>query len=243
MEDVQEIFSNYKDNPYLHPDLVKELEGLIHQDVNFDRIFRQGEWGTLDNLIFTTWSSINPADYASAPGDTYYGLDFGYTNPSALVKVKIDSRVAYAEEMLYRTQLTNTDLITQLKDLIPEERRRRDIIWCDSAEPDRIMEISKAGFRAEPAFKDVSYGIDLVKSFKLHINNSSSELLKELKSYSWKKEKATGKLLDEPIAFNDHACSALRYCIASFAKEHAIGRPKIRTFTVRDEDTSADANF
>jgi len=37
-------------------------------------------------------------------------------------------------------------------------------------------------------------------------------LLKEIRSYKWKEDK-DGKILDEPVKFNDHAISAMRYAI------------------------------
>lgn len=35
-----------------------------------------------------------------------------------------------------------------------------------------------------------------------------------MQSYSWKKDKE-GRLIEEPISFNDHAIAALRYAVFS----------------------------
>jgi phage terminase large subunit len=46
----------------------------------------------------------------------------------------------------------------------------------------------------------------------LYITDRSVNLLKEIRSYKWKTDK-DGKVLDEPVKFNDHGCDALRYAV------------------------------
>jgi phage terminase large subunit len=83
-------------------------------------------------------------------------------------------------------------------------------LFCDNAEPKTIEELIRAGYNAKPADKDVTEGIRKVKSLPLYVTRRSVNLIKELKSYKWKVTK-DGKVLDEPVKFNDHACDALRY--------------------------------
>ena len=94
---------------------------------------------------------------------------------------------------------------------------RNKVIFCDSAEPQRIKELYNAGLNVKPALKDVKKGIDSVKSFPLRISASSSNLIKEIKFYKWKEDK-DGNILEEPVKFNDHAVDAMRYAIYNFVK-------------------------
>lgn len=206
--DCEEIHSTYKDNPYLDADYIQTLEDLINQDINFHRIYALGEWGKLDNLIYPGgWKVVDDLD----EGFDFYGLDFGFNVPSALVKISIAEKGLQVQQKLYQSGLTNTDLIDRCKKLIPNKNHA--IIYADAAEPDRILEFKKAGFkRIKAAHKSVEDGIDFVKSQKLFIDRTSEDLIKEMRSYSWKTDKH-GNVLDEPVKFMDHALDAMRYAI------------------------------
>ena len=42
------------------------------------------------------------------------------------------------------------------------------------------------------------------------VTAESANGIKELRSYSWKKDK-DGNVIDDPVKFNDHFCDAIRY--------------------------------
>ncbi|MBF0472652.1 MAG: PBSX family phage terminase large subunit [Nitrospirae bacterium] len=208
--DYKEINSSYKDNPYLEEFYINSLIALEQQDINFYRIYTLGEWGILENIVYNNWQIIDdlPKDNNS---DVFYGLDFGYNNPSSLVKLSsIDSNI-YASVLIYESKLTNIDLIEKMNQLIPNKNHP---IYADSAEPQRIEEIHRDGFNIHPADKSVKDGIDFVKRQTLKIHKESLNLIKELQTYSYRKNKL-GQVIDEPIKFNDHALDALRYGIFS----------------------------
>ena len=119
----------------------------------------------------------------AAKGQTFYGLDFGYTAPTALVKIEYYEGSIYVQELIYQSKLTVTDLITKLKNL---NLSRSDELFCDSAEPKTIEELSRAGFNAKPAEKDVWGGIMKVKSYPLFVTHESENVKRELQSYKWK---------------------------------------------------------
>jgi len=204
--DYTEIISSYKDNSYLPDFYVKDLQDLEKQDANFYRIYTLGEWGILENVIYSNWQVI---DAIPEGGDVFYGLDFGFNNPSALVKIIVIDQVIYLQELIFESGLTNQDLIDKLNKLILNKNQP---IYADSAEPQRIEEISRAVFNIHPANKSVKDGIDFVKRQKLMIEKDSVNLIKELQTYSYRKDK-NNNVLDEPIKFNDHALDAMRYGI------------------------------
>ena len=140
-----------------------------------------------------------------------WGLDFGYNNPTALVKIFLTDGGVTAEEKFYETGLTNKNIIERLSSAIPPERRSEPI-YADSSEPDRIAEIYAAGFNIIPARKAVKPGVLSVKSKNLFIVKSSANLTKEIQSYVWKTD-LNGNILEDPVKFNDHALDALRYAV------------------------------
>ncbi len=207
-EEIASLQSNYKMNPFLSKEYIEQLEGLAEIDENYYRIYALGEWGVLQNLIYSNWDVVDktPETY----DEIVYGLDFGYINPTCLVEVRIKENEVWARELVYQSHLTNSDLIEIMKDKIDKGKA----IYADSAEPQRIEEIYQAGFNVYPSEKNVQFGINRVKQYKLHILEDSVNLIKEIRSYKWKEDKE-GRILEEPVKFNDHAMDAMRYALAS----------------------------
>ena len=210
--DFEEIVSTYRDNPYLTSDYIEDLERLQQQDISFYNIYSLGNWGKLENLVYSNWDIVNWMPDEGAVDTIVYGLDFGYNDPTALIKCYIRKTEVWEEEKLYHTGLTNSDLILKLQSIIPIEDRRRHIIYADSQEPDRIKEIKDAGFLIKPANKLILPGIDTVKRTSCHIYAGSDNLIKEKRAYSWKKDRA-GNLVDEPVDFLNHLIDAERYAL------------------------------
>jgi phage terminase large subunit len=198
--------TTYRDNPFLPKDLVEEIERLKDVDENYWKVYGLGERGSSSETIFTHWQSVKEMP---GKGEVWYGQDFGYNVQSALVKVEYYEGAIYCDEVLYETKLTTNDLVERYKSL---GITRSTEIFCDAAEPKTIEELNRAGFNAKGADKDVTEGIRKLKSIPLYITDSSVNLIKEIKNYKWKVDKS-GKVLDEPVKFNDHATDALRYAV------------------------------
>ena len=124
------------------------------------------------------------------------------------------------EQKLYQSQMTTEELIERLRQLVPKGAE----IYADSAEPDRIEQIYRAGFNIKPAEKAVKAGIDAVNTYRLHINPESAEMIKEIQNYKFKVDK-NGNRLEEPVKFNDHAMDALRYALFT-DKQHVPFKPQ-----------------
>ena len=202
--------STYKDNPFLDKEYVKQIEDLINQDKTYYDVYALGKWGAVDHVIYNNYetTSETPEVY----DEIIYGVDFGYNDPSTVVKIYIKDQQYYLEELLYESKLTNNDLIQKLKSF---NIKHEEPIYADSAEPARIEEIYKNGFNIYPAIKDknsVKDGIDFVKRHHLFIHKNSTNLIREISGYKWKEDKE-GNVLDEPVKFKDHLMDAMRYAI------------------------------
>lgn len=203
--DLEEIVSTYLDNPFLPQQYIDLLLATKEQDKNYWKIYGEGQWGSLDHIIYNNWKEV---DKYPTPERTIYGCDFGYTSPTAIVEIGIREEGMYLKELLYRSGLTNSDLIEWCKKELPEGA----LVYCDSAEPARIQEMKRAGLSARKSDKSVKDGIDFVRRQKLHILSDSTNIIKEIQSYTYKTDSNTN-VLEEPVKFNDHFMDAIRYAM------------------------------
>jgi phage terminase large subunit len=206
-EDADFFVTNYRDNPHLDKELVNEIERLQSADENYWLVYGLGQRGISQETIYTHWRTGDfPEDC-----EVCYGVDFGYNVPSAIIRIGFKETSLYVDEVLYETKLTTNDLIERLNGLGIEKSAE---LFCDNAEPKTIEEMTRAGYNAKPADKDVYAGIQKVKSLPLFVTPNSSNLIKEIKSYKWKLDK-DGKIHPDevPVKFNDHAMDAMRYGI------------------------------
>jgi len=219
-DDCRVIHSTYKNNPFLDQQTIFEIERLEHTDPNLWRIYGLGEMGVAEARIYT---HIQMCDALPEVYDRrVYGIDFGYNNPTALGEVRVKDDEYYCKELLYEKGLTNSDLIAKLQEL---EINQLDFIYCDSAEPQRIEEIRKAGFNAKPSNKDVNKGIDTVKSKVVYVTKDSVNAWKEIHSYSWQVD-ADGKVKqdEKPVKVHDHYMDGgIRYPIHSMQQKKFVG--------------------
>lgn len=220
-DDVTFIVSTYLDNPFLPDSIVKEIERLKELDENYWKVYGEGQRGASSATIYTHWQLC---DALPEGGETIYGLDFGFNNPTALVQVVMKDNIIYAKELIYQSFMTNSDVIERLKELVPNKRAQ---LYGDAAEPNRIEEIYRAGFNIKAADKDVKKGIDSIKARGFYICKDSTNLLKEAKSYKWKEDKEQ-RVLDEPVKFNDHILDALRYAVHTHTSRPHTGRYSVR---------------
>jgi phage terminase large subunit len=205
-DDCEFHITTYLDNPFLPSELVQEIERLREADENYWTIYGLGQRGQSSELVYTHWEVVSEFPENC---EVVYGLDFGYINPSALVKVGFKEGAVYVDEMLYEYKLTTTDLVARINAAGIE---RHNEIFCDNADPAAIEELSRARLNAKPAHKDVLEGIMKVKSMPLRITSRSVNVLKEIRNYKWKLDK-NGKILEEVVKFSDHSLDAIRYAV------------------------------
>lgn len=235
--------STYLDNPFLTDAQVKDIESDVpvyrEKDgsvtVDWDLEYEgdgvlikgdPGEWAVnglgkrakAEAIIYKHWTGID--FMPEALNDECYGLDFGYSNPSALVHVGWrdivgeDTNLIW-DELLYEPKLTNPQLVRKLEKLGVDKDLN---IWCDAAEPERIQALADAGFNAKPADKSVTDGILKVKEHRLRITARSVNLQSEIERYQKRKDK-DGNVLEEPVKKHDHGMDAGRYGTFSQGKD------------------------
>lgn len=213
--------STYQNNEYLDEAYKDQLENYINSNQNIYNVYTKGEWGSYQNVIFTNWTTVENDAFPQDSSRVKSGLDFGYNNPSALVRIVKTDEALFLDELLYQQKLTNKALALKIKSKFPWLIDNYITIYCDAAEPDRISELKSRGIRALPAKKgtgSVMRGIDWLQRRNIKVTERSKNLITELASYSYGVDKAQNPI-DEPAAKQvDHAIDAVRYACTPYIK-------------------------
>lgn len=138
-------------------------EGVIYED------WRIGEFN--DNLPYI------------------YGMDFGFNDPDACVKVAVDhgQRIIYVDEIYYKNN-TGTD---QLAEILLEKVGRHALIKGDNAHKRLIADLWHRGLNIEPCTKGkVGRRIKMVQGFTIIATPRSVNTHKSLNNYVWKDSRA-----------------------------------------------------
>ena len=208
--DTDFVVLTYKDNEALDKGIVKEIEknrlkGLTSSYwANWWNVYGLGEMGSLQGVVFSNWKQIDtiPTE-ARLLG---YGVDFGYTaDPTSIIEVYNYNGQRILNEICYQTGLVNTEIAKKLQKNI--------IAYADSAEPKSIEEIRRTGQLIKGVTKgldSVNFGIQIMQSQEYLVTSQSTNLIKELRSYCWDKDRS-GKQINKPIANYNHAIDAVRY--------------------------------
>ena len=203
--------TTYKDNRYLTPDDIKDLES--ETDEYFYKVYTLGEWGVLGDVIFKNWRVEDISEMGDQWTNRRAGLDFGFSSdPAAVIAAHYDStrKTVYIYRELYETGLTNDILAERVREMVQDDR-----IICDSAEPKSIQELRNHGVNSVGAMKgkdSVKFGIDWLKQQTIIVDKSCVNLQNELSQYHWKKD-AGGNSMPVPVDKNNHLIDALRYAL------------------------------
>lgn len=142
--------------------------------------------------------------------EKYAGVDFGFTNPTAIVEVlKSADGIYTVVAEWYKTGKTNAEVVEYAKTLDVQA------FYPDPAEPDRIQDMRNAGLNCREVNKDVRKGVDAVmhalRNKSLQIHQSCNNLIWEFENYRYKDKKNGSNEPEEPVKENDHLLDALRY--------------------------------
>ena len=206
------IVSTYKDNPFLTPAQVEDIE-KGKKNKNWWRVYGLGLTGQLEGVIYEFEQIDFMPDNAGLV--RIGGLDYGFTNSkTAGVDILADVRrkELYLDEMFYNTGMLNSDIIRALNAHgFPKKGPR---LYADCAEPKSNEEIKRAGFNVFGSYKgkSIEEQIAFVQGWKIYVTKRSVNLIKEGRNYIWDTD-ADGNKLNVPIKDFDHGMDAMRYAV------------------------------
>lgn len=225
--------STYRDNEKLlavNPEYGEYIESTKTTNPAYYKVYGLGEWGqNLEGLVYPDYTTVT-----EMPDVQFYGLDFGFNDPTALTAHAVADNFTshkkdfFWKELIYESHLTSEMLITRMNQLNVSKRLP---IICDSARPEMIADIRKAGFNAKACEKykgSVLDGINRVKTFNIKIQAGSKNLFREIQNYAWLEKDGTFRD-DEPKDAINHLMDAGRYASETQNKQPwSVARRDIR---------------
>lgn len=205
------VHSTYLDAIDVLPiEVVANIESYKDKDPNWWAIYGLGKLGKVEGLVYPFFEQLDVVP----DGDTFYGLDFGYSNdPTSLVKNVIIGQSLYSQELIYETGMTNDMIAYRMGEM--GLQKRHDEIFADSAEPKSIEEIYQHGYNIKPAPKgpgSVEYGHQKVRQYTQYWTKDSVSCIKEQRNFRYIPDK-NGKLTDKTTHAFSHGMDARRYGI------------------------------
>lgn len=212
--------TTYKDNRFLDECDIEIIESYnVPGKEYYWEVYGLGKWGTLGDIIFTNWRVENLSSIKADLQPVRNGLDFGFINPTAVVRVCLQKDNLYVlEEPIYERRLTNKDISDMLAPAINTEA-----IKCDSAEPKSIKELQGFGTSAVKCRKrgransggKQSYEIFCIRwmwKYNIIVDPACQGTINELSTYQWQKDK-NGESIEQPVDENNHAIKAIWYAL------------------------------
>jgi phage terminase large subunit len=228
-DDADFITLTYKDNEALPQTIVDDIESAREKAktseywANWWKVYGLGQIGSLEGVCIKQWNEIE------LPGEARllcYGMDFGYSNdPTTLIGLYKYNDAYIFDEVIYQKKLLNSDISNLLSD-----NNITEVIYADSAEPKSIAELKTYRHKVMPCTKgkdSIVYGINLINQNKIFITSRSTNLIKELQSYTWVKDRE-GNTVNKPIDAFNHCIDAARYAITSQLETPNKGKYFIR---------------
>lgn len=206
------IFRSWYKNNRFCPDKTKQvLEGYKETNPELYKMWALGEYTHLEGVIFKNWDVVD--EVPRGVNFLGFGLDFGFSNdPLAFIAVWKNKKEIWLDERVYATELTNQEASREM--LRAGAKKGRDHIIADSAEPKSIKEFRDMGWLISPCDKGADYkraAIRYLKGYKIHVTSRSTNLKRELATWTWKRDKVTKKFLPIPVDGDDHGIDATIY--------------------------------
>jgi len=227
-QNAKKVLTTMNDNKFLDEEYIKQFEYYKERDNAYYRYAVFGDWlEDPEGLVYPKYKTYAPDDFnENDVTDHFYGLDFGWNEPSALVECWVIGSDIYVKELIYAKNLNVDTLALLMKNhslsiVAP--------IYADTADPEKINRLRNAGFNVQKANKGrVEHGIQTVKQYSLYIYKYSQNIINEIEKYRWKESKNTASdgstiALDMPIQIDDHAMDAMRYAIHTHCNKQPLG--------------------
>ena len=222
--------STYKDNRFIDAAYHKRMEKRREVDPEGYKIYALGEWGETAGVILHNYEVREISQDLSTYDAVAIGQDFGFNHANAIYLLGYKDGNIYVIRGLYGFEKDTADWILEAERV---QMPKDVVMYCDSAEPDRIRMWRKAGYKAVPVSKEpgsVKAQIEWLKGAadasgqiinrKIFINPACVNFIKEIEQWKWKKDERRNEYLDEPVSFFDDAMAALRYGVEGWRKPH-----------------------
>lgn len=217
------------DNPFIDEDYKERIRnsasGLFYKRNVL------GLWVMAEGAIFDFFDKkIHVVDRPPAAAEYWIaGIDYGSVNPFVCLLIGVSTgrhtqtgkrlwveKEFYYDPKVQGRQKVNSEFAEDVYNFL-EPYNVRNLYIDPSAEAFQL-ELRKLGIHVMHANNDVENGIGMMtsemKKGNLYVCSECKNTIREIEGYVWDPS-AAKKGYDEPMKKEDHACDALRYCIAT----------------------------
>jgi phage terminase large subunit len=215
---------NWYNNPHLSSDAIAKIVRMRENDFNTYMHVYGGE------CLINTERHVFKKDFFviqefEEPQGIfpYYGIDFGFSDPTAGIRCYIQDENLYITHEYKKTNVTLDILGYELEKSLKDYKKvGKYIATADNARPDLIDMLSKYGYPVKPAIKgrgSIEAGIEYIKTFKkCYVHPRCQEFLKEVYNLKYKTDRHSGQIKDEIEDKNNHLVDSLRYSLEDCMK-------------------------
>lgn len=239
-----EDFKSFHFTSYDNPNLPKEELDDAKDQMGEDQFAQEylADFRKQEGLVYKSFRrdrhviDYEPEKVSAVLG----GIDFGWNNPSAIVKIVRDHNDNYfIVDEWKRTNKTEDDIAEWAVAM------GLDNVYPDPERPSAIQKLRDYNLNVKEVKKDkdsVEAGIDmvnqLIKQGKLKVHKSCVATIEEFETYRWKEKPRTAtedlNAPEQPEKANDHLMDALRYVIyMDYGKKKGPTSEQLRAFRIR----------
>ncbi len=148
IKSISILKTTYRDNRFLAEDDIDSLEN--ESDPYYYNVYTLGNFGILGNVIFKNWRIEDLHEQKKSFDHIYNGLDFGYTNPTAFIRVHVDMdrKQIFVLNEMYLRGASYESIAESVKAVIGCE-----YITCDNEDSRGIFMLNGMGINAMAAKK------------------------------------------------------------------------------------------
>lgn len=229
-------FKSFHQTTYDNPFIPKEEIDKARKEITEDRFAQEylADFRKTEGLVYKEFDRQEHV-FPGEPGfdgkdfvvvKTFGGVDFGFTNPAAVLTIKKDKDSNYwITDEWYKTQQTDAQIADYVSALKWNE------CYPDPESASGIAELKNRGVNVREVLKNkdsIRNGINIVrelfKSNRLYVSEACPNLIWELETYSYPDKKLMHNEEENPIKENDHACDCARYALSmESASSHSAG--------------------
>lgn len=212
---------------------IKERYRGMYQGVFYLRYIK-GMWAVAEGLIYSMFTDAHIYNDDTRPvamlstSTRYIACDYGTTNPCVFLDIRDDGKDLWIEHewrwdskseeasRLASPYKTDKEYAEAMIEFMGQSADGQCMVIVDPSAKSFITELRQRGMYVKEGDNDVLDGIRDVSSLfvrgRIHIHESCTGLIKELRSYVWD-DKATQRGEEKPVKMQDHAPDALRYFV------------------------------
>lgn len=215
---------NWTENPFFNDVMENTRKRALKRDYDMYRHVWEGEpLQHSDALVFKgKWVvdefTEDPNAYA------YYGLDFGFIDPTAAIRCYITGNVLYITHEYYKRQIEINNIGKECEESILGFKRA--LVIADSSAPGNISYLKNQGYNVKGAIKgkgSIEDGIAFLRSFdRIVIHPRCEYTRKEFSLYSYKVDQRSGDVTPIIIDAENHLIDALRYSVERIMKKDTM---------------------